>query len=166
MMNQPFIVPAVLLALLSIPLILGLIPPNRFYGMRTEKTLSDASVWYAANRFGGWALIFSGLTYFGWGEIYSLFPATAGDLFGRQFATTNYGLLYTAKGTASLLVPFGNVLQESTGSWIPIFGLSVAFDLIAAVLAITLLRSWHHAHVARSMREPEAVALAAPPHAA
>ena len=95
-------------------------------------------------------VIFSGLTYFGWGEIYSLFPATAGDLFGRQYATTNYGLLYTAKGTASLLVPLGNVLQESTGSWIPIFALSVVFDLIAALLAVTLLRSLHHAHVARS----------------
>ncbi len=100
-------------------------------------------------------VIFSGLTYFGWGEIYSLFPATAGDLFGRQFATTNYGLLYTAKGTASLLVPLGNVLQESTGSWIPIFALSVAFDLMAALLALTLLRSLHHAHVARSEVAPE-----------
>ena len=108
-------------------------------------------------------VIFSGLTYFGWGEIYSLFPATAGDLFGRQFATTNYGLLYTAKGAAALLVPFGNVLQESTGSWIPIFGLSVVFDLIAALLAITLLRSWHHAHVARSgPQSQEEVALPAP----
>src|SRR6266542_1299497 len=100
-------------------------------------------------------VVFSGLTYFGWGEIYSLFPATAGDLFGRQYATTNYGLLYTAKGTASLLVPLGNVLQESTGSWIPIFALSVAFDLMAALLALTLLRSLHHAHVARSEVAPE-----------
>jgi len=63
MMNQPLIIPTVLFALLSIPLILGLIPPNRFYGARTKKTLSDARVWYAVNRFGGWALIFSGLVY-------------------------------------------------------------------------------------------------------
>src|SRR5207237_7489764 len=55
-------------------------------------------------------VVFSGLVFFAWGEIYSLFPATCGDLFGRKFATTNYGLLYTAKGTASLLVPLGNVL--------------------------------------------------------
>ena len=100
-------------------------------------------------------VIFSGLTYFGWGEIYSLFPATAGDLFGRQYATTNYGLLYTAKGTASLLVPLGNVLQESTGSWIPIFVLSVVFDLVAALLAVTLLRSLHHAHIVRSQAQAE-----------
>src|SRR5438128_11149695 len=51
-------------------------------------------------------VIFSGLTFFGWGEIYSLFLATFVDLFGKKFATTNYGLLYTAKGTASLLVTF------------------------------------------------------------
>ena len=61
-------------------------------------------------------VVFSGLVFFAWGEIYSLFPATCGDLFGRKFATTNYGLLYTAKGTASLLVPLGNVLQAATGS--------------------------------------------------
>ena len=55
-------------------------------------------------------VILSGLVFFAWGEIYSLFPATCTDIYGRKFATTNYGLLYTAKGTASLLVPLGNVL--------------------------------------------------------
>ena len=46
-------------------------------------------------------VIFTAFTFFGWGEIYSLMPATSGDLFGRKYATTNYGFLYTAKGTAS-----------------------------------------------------------------
>ncbi len=47
--------------------------------------------------------------YFGvFGEIYSLFPATSGDTFGSKFATTNSGMLYTAKGTASLLVPLAS----------------------------------------------------------
>jgi OFA family oxalate/formate antiporter-like MFS transporter len=55
-------------------------------------------------------VIFSGLAFFSWGEIFSLFPAISGDLFGRQYATTNYGLLYTAKGTAALLVPLGSAL--------------------------------------------------------
>src|SRR5438445_2694683 len=85
-------------------------------------------------------VIFSGLTFFGWGEIYSLFPATCGDLFGRKLATTNYGLLYTAKGTASLLVPLGNVLQAATGSWMPIFVLAIAFDWIGAGLALFVLK--------------------------
>jgi OFA family oxalate/formate antiporter-like MFS transporter len=62
-------------------------------------------------------VLISGVVFFAWGEIYSLFPATCTDIYGRAFATTNYGLLYTAKGTASLLVPLANVLQVATGSW-------------------------------------------------
>src|SRR2546422_952902 len=86
-------------------------------------------------------VVFSGLVFFAWGEIYSLFPATCGDLFGRKFATTNYGLLYTAKGTASLLVPLGNVLKAVTGSWMPIFVAAIAFDWIGALLAFFVLKS-------------------------
>jgi len=85
-------------------------------------------------------VIFSGLTFFGWGEIYSLFPATCGDLFGKKFATTNYGLLYTAKGTASLLVPIGSLIAGSTGNWYPIFILAIAFDWIGALLALFALK--------------------------
>ena len=85
-------------------------------------------------------VVLSGLVFFGWGEIYSLFPAISGDLFGKRFATTNYGLLYTAKGTASLLVPIGSVLKASTGSWVPIFGLAIAFDFAAALLALFVLK--------------------------
>ena len=95
-------------------------------------------------------VIFSGLTFFGWGEIYSLFPATCGDLFGRKFATTNYGLLYTAKGTASLLVPVGSLIAGSTGNWYPIFMLAIAFDWIGALLALFVLKPlrkrWLMAH--------------------
>ncbi len=85
-------------------------------------------------------VVFSGLVFFAWGEIYSLFPAMCGDLFGQKFATTNYGLLYTAKGTASLLVPLGNVLKAVTGSWMPIFIVAIAFDWIGALLALFLLK--------------------------
>ena len=104
-------------------------------------------------------VIFSGLTFFGWGEIYSLFPATSGDLFGRAYATTNYGLLYTAKGTASLLVPIGNVLQDMAGSWLPVFAVAIVFDLTAAILAITALRRLSRAHVAASGRPTGPAAL-------
>ena len=85
-------------------------------------------------------VIFSGLTFFGWGEIYSLFPAMCGDLFGKKFATTNYGLLYTAKGTASLLVPLGSLIAGSTGNWYPIFMLAIAFDWVGALLALMVLK--------------------------
>lgn len=85
-------------------------------------------------------VLLTGLTFFAWGEIYSLFPALCGDLFGRKFATTNYGLLYTAKGTASLLVPLGSWLAVHTGSWMPIFLIAVVFDWTAAVLALFVLK--------------------------
>lgn len=85
-------------------------------------------------------VLLTGLTFFAWGEIYSLFPAICGDLFGRKFATTNYGALYTAKGTASLLVPIGSLLQASTGSWAPIFVLAIIFDYAAALLAVFVLK--------------------------
>ena len=63
-----------------------------------------------------------------------------GDLFGKKFATANYGLLYTAKGTASLLVPLGNVLKAATGSWMPIFIAAIVFDWIGALLAFFVLK--------------------------
>src|SRR2546428_11771573 len=85
-------------------------------------------------------VVFSGLVFFAWGEIYSLFPATCGDLFGAKYATTNTGLMYTAKGTASLLVPLGNVLQPATGSWMPIFIRAIAFAWIGAGLALFVLK--------------------------
>jgi len=86
-------------------------------------------------------VILSGMVFFAWGEIYSLFPATCTDMYGKKFATTNYGLLYTAKGTAALLVPFGNVLYESTGkSWTIVFIIAAILNIVAAVMALAVLR--------------------------
>ena len=85
-------------------------------------------------------VVFSGLTFFAWGEIYSLFPALCGDLFGRRFAATNYGLLYTAKGTSSLLVLAGSLLFDMTGSWVPAFAMAVAFDWLVALAAMFVLK--------------------------
>jgi MFS transporter, OFA family, oxalate/formate antiporter len=85
-------------------------------------------------------VILSGLVFFAWGEIYSLFPATCTDLYGRKFATTNYGMLYTAKGTASLLVPLANVLTAATGSWTAVFIVAAVLNIVAAVMALAVLR--------------------------
>jgi OFA family oxalate/formate antiporter-like MFS transporter len=85
-------------------------------------------------------VLLSGLVFFAWGEIYSLFPATCTDIYGRKFATTNYGLLYTAKGTAALLVPFANVLQKATGSWTSVFVIAALLNIIAAILALVVLK--------------------------
>ena len=59
MRDHPFLIPSIIFFLLSIPLILGLVPPNRGYGIRTAKTMSEPQLWYSANRFGGWALLVS-----------------------------------------------------------------------------------------------------------
>jgi OFA family oxalate/formate antiporter-like MFS transporter len=85
-------------------------------------------------------VLLSGVVFFAWGEIYSLFPATSGDTFGRRHATANYGLLYTAKGTAALIVPFGNLLRDATGSWTAVFHIAAAANLLAAVLALFVLK--------------------------
>jgi OFA family oxalate/formate antiporter-like MFS transporter len=85
-------------------------------------------------------VILSGLVFFAWGEIYSLFPATCTDIYGRKFATTNYGMLYTAKGTASLLVPLANVLTNATGSWHAVFYVAAILNIVAALMALFVLK--------------------------
>jgi len=93
-------------------------------------------------------VILSGLVFFAWGEIYSLFPSTCTDIYGVKYATTNAGLLYTAKGTASLLVPFGNVLAQATGSWRTVFLVAAAMNLVAALAAPLVLRPLRLRHQA------------------
>jgi OFA family oxalate/formate antiporter-like MFS transporter len=88
-----------------------------------------------------WFVILSGFVFFAWGEIYSLFPAAIGDVFGPDYATTNYGIQYTAKGTASVFAGWGAAkLVELAGSWIPVFWVAVSCDLLAAGLAFFWLR--------------------------
>jgi OFA family oxalate/formate antiporter-like MFS transporter len=97
-----------------------------------------------------WFVILSGAVFFAWGEIYSLFPSTCTDTFGSQYATTNAGLLYTAKGTASLLVPLGNYLQQSSGSWDGVFLIAAGANILASLLAIAVLKPWRHRVVTQS----------------
>ena len=98
---------------------------------------------YALSVFGQNPFLFvvlTGLVFFAWGEIYSLFPATCADTFGTKFAATNAGLLYTAKGTAALLVPFTSVLTTMTGSWHAVFLGAAALNALAALLALFVLK--------------------------
>ncbi len=85
-------------------------------------------------------VLLSGLVFFAWGEIYSIFPAMTRDHFGQKYATTNYGMLYTAKGTASLLVPLASVVSAATGSWSAVLLIATTFDISAALIAILVLR--------------------------
>ena len=79
------------------------------------------------------------LVYFTWGEIYSLFPSLTGDYFGTKHATSNYAVMYTAKGAASIVGGgLAALLFERFGSWAAAFYGSAALALIAAVLAVGL----------------------------
>jgi OFA family oxalate/formate antiporter-like MFS transporter len=89
-----------------------------------------------------WFSITLVLVYFTWGQIYSLFPATAGDYFGTKHATSNYAVLYTAKGTAAILGGWvGALLFEQSGSWAVGFYGSAVMALAAAGLAVVLRAS-------------------------
>jgi OFA family oxalate/formate antiporter-like MFS transporter len=101
-----------------------------------------------------WFVVLSGAAFFGWGAAFSLFPALMGDMFGRKYATTNYGLLYTAKGTATLLVPLGSYLHAVTGSWWPIFVVVVVCDWTAALAAVGLLRPLRRSEAQRGVQGP------------
>jgi len=108
---------------------------------------------FALAKFGSDPILFvilSGLVFFAWGEIYSLFPATVTDTFGATYATTNTGLMYTAKGTASLLVPLGNVLTAATGSWLAVFIIGASMNILAAVLALFVLKPMRAAYTSRT----------------
>jgi len=63
MIHQPFFIPSTVIAIFSLPLILALVPRNRFYGFRTQRTLADDSVWYKANRLAGVLLVISSAVY-------------------------------------------------------------------------------------------------------
>lgn len=100
-----------------------------------------------------WFVLLSGFVFFAWGEIYSLFPSTCTDTFGSKFAATNAGLLYTAKGTAALLVPIANYLQQSTGNWDGVFLAAAGANILASVLAIGVLKPWRKRVVANAQAE-------------
>jgi OFA family oxalate/formate antiporter-like MFS transporter len=106
-------------------------------------------------------VLLSGLVFFAWGEIYSLFPATCGDTFGRRFASANAGLLYTAKGTAALLVPLSS-LAAAAGGWKTVFAVAASLDATAAVLALVLLKPLRRSLGRAAAVRPPAHALDAP----
>lgn len=98
-------------------------------------------------------VILTGLVFFAWGEIYSLFPSTCADTFGSKYAASNAGMLYTAKGTASLLVPLSSALSAATGSWEAVFILASIMNAIAALMAWFVLRPMRKAQMEASKLE-------------
>ncbi|HXW89154.1 MAG TPA: oxalate/formate MFS antiporter [Terriglobales bacterium] len=86
-------------------------------------------------------VLLSSLVFFAWGEIFSLFPSITADLYGRRWATTNYGVVYTSKGTASIFsAPVAAFVMYKTGSWVPVFYVMIVCDVIAALMALFWLK--------------------------
>jgi OFA family oxalate/formate antiporter-like MFS transporter len=91
---------------------------------------------------GAWFAATLVAVYFTWGQVYSLFPSASADYFGTHNATSNYAILYTAKGVASLIGGwFGALLYEQSGSWTTGFYGSAVMALIAAGIAVKLRAS-------------------------
>jgi MFS family permease len=93
----------------------------------------------------------SGVVFFGWGEIFSLFPSTLTDSFGTKHATTNYGFLYIAQGIGSILGgPVAALMRESLGSWVPVFAVVICLDILTGILALVLLKPMRARHSAQA----------------
>jgi MFS transporter, OFA family, oxalate/formate antiporter len=115
---------------------------GREYTMAIAFTLGGISYWLLGS-FGAspWAfVVFAGLIFLTWGEIYSLFPSTCTDSFGPRYATTNLSLLYTAKGVAAFLVPLANLIKTATGSWHMVFVVTAIMNFVVVGLALFVLR--------------------------
>jgi len=111
-----------------------------------------------------WFIALSGLCFFAWGNIYSLFPSITADLYGRKWATTNYGVVYTAKGLATLFAAPGAAwLFEKTGSWTKVFWAMIICDLLAAFMALLWLKPLAARTVEESQSGLHAVKAAAQP---
>jgi len=92
-------------------------------------------------------VLLSGVVFFGWGEIFSLFPSTLTDTFGTKFGTTNYGVLYMAQGIGSVLGgPLAALLHDKAGSWLPVFAIIIAMDAITGILALVALKPLRKAY--------------------
>ncbi|WP_420991744.1 oxalate/formate MFS antiporter [Cupriavidus sp. 30B13] len=85
-----------------------------------------------------WFMTFAALTFLFWGEIFSIFPALCADTFGSKFAAANAGTLYTAKGTAAMLVPLASVLSAH-GGWDAVFTAAAAVTIVAGLSAKLVL---------------------------
>lgn len=55
---------SLILMAIAIPLVLQKVKPNRWYGVRTARTMNDEGLWYRANRLYGKAILIAGVAFF------------------------------------------------------------------------------------------------------
>lgn len=86
-------------------------------------------------------VVLTAVVFLGWGEIFSLFPATQADMFGPKHQANNLGFLLMSIAVASIFGgPLAGFIYESTGSWTPVFVIVSCLDLTAAGLAFFVLK--------------------------
>jgi OFA family oxalate/formate antiporter-like MFS transporter len=131
---------------------------GREYTMAIAFGLGGISYWLLGSLgTAPWAfVIFAGLVFLTWGEIFSLFPSTCTDSFGPKYATTNLSLLYTAKGASAFLVPFANVIVAATGSWRMVFVVTALMNFAVVALALFVLRPLRQHSLTRHAYRPAA----------
>jgi OFA family oxalate/formate antiporter-like MFS transporter len=95
-------------------------------------------------------VLLSGVVFFGWGEIFSLFPSTLTDTFGTKSATTNYGFLYMAQGVGSVLgAPVAALIYAKAGSWLPVFAIIIVLDALTGILALVALKPMRKSYLGK-----------------
>jgi OFA family oxalate/formate antiporter-like MFS transporter len=107
-------------------------------------------------------VLFAGLIFLFWGEIFSIFPAICGDTFGVKHAAANNGLLYTAKGTSSLAVPLANLLVSATGTWTSVLMAACVCSIAAGFMAKFVVQPMRLRLAARWTAQPIGAVPAAP----
>lgn len=113
------------------------------------------SLWLACREDPLLFVLLSGVVFFGWGEIFSLFPSTLTDTFGSEYASSNYGWLYISQGIGSIFGgPLAALLYQHTHGWHVVFSCAIGLDFITAALAIMVLKPWR----ARFIRQHSATA--------
>ncbi len=85
-------------------------------------------------------VLLAGMVYFFWGDIYSIFPALVSDHFGRRYASTNYAILYTAKGVGSWAVPLASFFVVRGVSWSSVLIAAAIGNFIASIIMMLLPR--------------------------
>lgn len=61
LINSLFLLTGLIFMAIGLPLIMGKVKPNRWYGFRTRKTLSNTRVWYPANKVMGYDILLAGI---------------------------------------------------------------------------------------------------------
>jgi OFA family oxalate/formate antiporter-like MFS transporter len=114
----------------------------------------EALLIYLVTRIAGSAVAFVVLftfVFLFWGEIYSLFSAMTGDIFGAKNASVNYGMVYSAKGLSSILAGYGAAALAAVfaGSFDVPFYIAAICCLAAAILALFVVRPVARSRIAR-----------------